>query len=84
MHTFLLESLNGKDHLGDLKGKIISKLTWKKQDVRVQKGVIWLRTGSMTGSCEHSNKTSASIKACMIISFSRMSGYVMYIILQMY
>jgi hypothetical protein len=34
-------------------------------------GLVWLRIGTMEGSCEHGNEPSGSIKCCTIGGFSR-------------
>jgi hypothetical protein len=60
MHTkFWLERLKGRDHSEDVDGRIISKWILRKQGGT---GFISIRYGPVTGSCEHGNEPSGSIK----------------------
>jgi hypothetical protein len=43
-------------------GILILKWIFKEEDGRMLTGFIWLRTGTMVASLEHSNKHSGSIK----------------------
>jgi hypothetical protein len=69
----------GRDYIGDLdiNGRIILKQILKKHDVTAWNGFIWLRIGSLVGSCEHSNELLGFIKPRnfltnrMTISFSK-------------
>ena len=51
-------------HLGDagVDGRIILKWLFKKWDVGVWTGSIWLRMGRVAGTCESGNELSGSIK----------------------
>jgi hypothetical protein len=52
-----LENLKGREHSEDLSigKKTILKCILEKY-VGDETGLIWLRTGSVVGSCEHSNQ----------------------------
>jgi hypothetical protein len=56
--TILVGKREGKRSFG----RVVLKLILKKQDIRMQTGFIWIRTGTSSGSCEYANETSGSIK----------------------
>jgi hypothetical protein len=60
---FLLESLKGRDNSEGLgiDGRIILKWVLGKL-VGEMDWIMWLRIGAGSGSCEHGNKLSSSIK----------------------
>jgi hypothetical protein len=55
---------NGKNHLGDLNtdGRIILKWILKEYRLRAWIGFIRLRVGQVSGSCEHGNEPSGSVR----------------------
>jgi hypothetical protein len=60
-----LESLKRRDQSDDVSVDGIIILKWilkRKYGSRVWTGLIWLRIGTGTDSCEHGNKPSGSIK----------------------
>jgi len=58
----------GKDHLGDpgIDGRIILRGIFRKWDVVVWTGSIWLRIGT-AGTCDCGNEPSGSIKCWKIL-----------------
>jgi hypothetical protein len=58
------ESLKGRENFQDISAEstIILKWIFKKYFGRMCTRLIWLRTRTVVGSCEHDNKLSGSIK----------------------
>jgi hypothetical protein len=65
MHTiFWLENLKGRCRSEDprIDGRIILEWILGKEGGKLWTGFIWLRIGTTTGSCEHGDGPSGSIK----------------------
>jgi len=61
---FCWGNLSERDHLADpgVDGRIILKWIFKKWDGEAWTGFIWLRIGTVAGSCECGNESLVSIK----------------------
>jgi hypothetical protein len=64
VYTVLLENTIKRDHLGDqgVDGRIILRWIFRKWDMGVCTGSMWLRIGTVGGHFVHGNETSGSMK----------------------
>ena len=64
VYRVLVGKPEGRDHLGDpgVDGRIILRWIFRKWDVGVWTGSIWLRKGQVAGTCGCGNESSSSIK----------------------
>jgi hypothetical protein len=62
-----------RDHLEDrgVDGRIILRWIFRKWDVGVWTGLIWLRIGTAGGTCECGNENSGSIKCWEFLDWLR-------------
>jgi hypothetical protein len=42
--------------------RVILKGIFKKEDVKIRTGFVWIRVGSSGGFCEHGNEHSGSVQ----------------------